>query len=97
MKERERDFDARVGFVDVFVQMCLNDAIVVQAKPFANRVLGDLQASIEVTSQGGSEKESNGESERSEEKPIPQGAFHGGLSQCQPYLPADVCFIRASG
>lgn len=46
VKERERDFNARIGFVDLFVQMGFNDAIVVQAKPFADRVLGDLQTAI---------------------------------------------------
>jgi len=29
VKKRERDFDARVGFVDPFVQMGFNDTIVV--------------------------------------------------------------------
>jgi len=50
IKERERDFNARVGLVDLFVQMGLNDAIVVQAKPFADCILGDLKAPVEVAS-----------------------------------------------
>ena len=50
VKERERDFNARIGFVDLFVQVGFNDAIVVQTKPFADRILGDLQTTIEVAS-----------------------------------------------
>ncbi len=50
VKERERDFNARIGFVDLFVQVGFNDAIVVQTKPFADRILGDLQTAIEVAS-----------------------------------------------
>lgn len=50
MKNRQRDFDARVGFVDLFVQVRFNDAIVIQAEPLADRVLGDLQTAIEVAS-----------------------------------------------
>lgn len=50
VKERERDFHTRIGFVDLFIQMGFNDAIVVQAEPFADRILGDLQTAIEVAS-----------------------------------------------
>jgi hypothetical protein len=49
-KERERDFYARIGFVDLFVQMGFNDAIVVQAKPFADRILGDFKTTVQVAS-----------------------------------------------
>lgn len=97
MKDRQRDFDARVGFVDLFVQVSFNDAIVVQAEPLADRILGDLQPAIEVASQGGSKKESDSERERSRLKAILQGDSSGGLGQCQPYLPADIGFIHASG
>ncbi len=64
-KERERNFDTRGGFVDLFVEMGFNNAIVVEAKPFAERILGDLEAAVEVTPQGGRKKESDGERERS--------------------------------
>nr|WP_245631051.1 hypothetical protein [Candidatus Nitrospira nitrificans] len=50
MNARERDFDTRVGFVDLLIQMSFNDAIIVYAKPFADRILGDLQTAIEVAS-----------------------------------------------
>ena len=50
VKERERDFNAGIGFVDPFVQMGFNDAIVVQAEPFADRILGDFQTAIQVAS-----------------------------------------------
>lgn len=50
VKEPERDFHARIGFVDLFVQMGFNDAIVVQAEPLADRILGDFQTAIQVAS-----------------------------------------------
>lgn len=97
VNERERDFDARVGFVNLLIQMSFNDAIVVYAKPFADRILSNLQTAVEVTSEGGCKKESYRERERSRLKSFPQGASRWGLDQCQPYLLADICLIGASG
>jgi hypothetical protein len=50
MKEPESDFHAWIGFVDMLVQMGFNDAIVVQAEPFADCILGDFQTAIQVAS-----------------------------------------------
>lgn len=50
MKKREGDLNAGIGFIDLFVQVSLDDAIVVQPKPFADGILGDLQTAVEVAS-----------------------------------------------
>ncbi len=73
VKERERDFDAGVGFVDLFVKMDFDDAIIVDADAFANRVLRDFEAAIEVATQGRCKKESDRKSEWAELESVSEG------------------------
>ncbi len=44
----ETKFDARNGFIDMFVQMSLDNSIVVDAKPLAEGVLRDLETPVNV-------------------------------------------------
>jgi hypothetical protein len=49
--------DARVVFIDVFVEVGFNDAIVVDAESFAEGILRDLEPAIDVSPEGGSKVE----------------------------------------
>jgi hypothetical protein len=41
-------FDAGNGFIDAFVQVSLDNSIVVDAQPLAEGVLRDFEASIHI-------------------------------------------------
>ena len=53
----EKDFDAGVCAVDVFVQMRFHDAVVVQSEALADCILSNLKPSVHVSPQGGREIE----------------------------------------
>ena len=53
-------FDARVVLVDVFVEVGFDDAVVVDAEPFAEGILRDLEPAIDISSQGRGEIEPDG-------------------------------------
>ena len=44
------DFDARVGLVDVFVEMGFDDTVIVDAESFTEGVLRDFESAIDVSS-----------------------------------------------
>jgi hypothetical protein len=43
-------FDARVVFVDVFIEVGFDDAVVVDAESFTESILRDLESAIDVPS-----------------------------------------------
>ena len=43
-------FDARVVFINVFVEVGFNDAVVVDAEPLTESILCDLEPAIDVSS-----------------------------------------------
>ncbi len=45
------DFNPRVGLVDVFVEMRLDDPIVIDVETFTDRVLSDFESSVEIAPQ----------------------------------------------
>ena len=56
-------FDARVVFIEVFVQVGFDDAVVVDAESFTESILCDLESAIDIPSKGRSKKEPDGQSE----------------------------------
>ena len=48
----EGELNARVGPVNVFIEMCFNNAIVIQPNPFTEGILGDLEAAIDIPTEG---------------------------------------------
>ena len=40
--------DARVVLIDVFVEVSFDDSVVIDAESFAERILGDLQAPVNI-------------------------------------------------
>jgi hypothetical protein len=46
---REQDFDARIGLIDIFIEMGFDDAIVVNPQSFAERILSDFKPAIDVS------------------------------------------------
>ena len=45
-------FDAGVIFIDVFVEVGFDDAVVVDAEPFTESILRDLEPAIDIASEG---------------------------------------------
>ena len=43
-------FDARVVFIDMFVEVGFDDAVVVDAESFTEGILRDLESAIDVSS-----------------------------------------------
>jgi hypothetical protein len=43
-------FDARVVFIEVFVQMGFDDAVVVDTESFTESILCDLESAIDIPS-----------------------------------------------
>ena len=60
----EENFHARVGFIDVLVQVGFDYAVVVDPQSLADRILCDLEAAIDVSPQGRGEIKSNGKRQR---------------------------------
>ena len=54
-------FDAGNGFIDMFVQVSLDNSIVVDTKPLAEGVLRDFETPVHVAPQPGSKKKPNGQ------------------------------------
>lgn len=90
---REGNLNSGVRSVHILVQMCFNDAIVVEADPFTEGVLGDFEAAIDITAERRGEIEADGESERFRSEPMRQGLFVRGLGQGQPELLADMLLV----
>jgi len=76
--------------------MGFDDPIVVEPKAFTERVLGDLEAAINVAPQGRGEEESDGEGEWPRLQSIHQRGTGGGLGQRHPDLLPHVCFVGTS-
>lgn len=72
-------FDARVVFVDVFVEVGFDDAVVVEAESLAEGVLRDLEPAIHVSSEA-----------RRKVKPDREGEPLG-LESCQQGSPVRDC------
>lgn len=94
---RERDLNAGVGSIHILVQMCFNNAIVVEADPFTEGVLGNFEAAIDITAERRGEIEADGESERFRLEPTREGLFVRGLGQGQPELLPDMLLIGSTG
>jgi hypothetical protein len=56
-------FDARVIFIDMFVEVGFDDAVVVDAESLTEGILRDLEPAIDVSSEGRSKIESDGQGE----------------------------------
>jgi hypothetical protein len=56
-------FDARVLFIDVFVEMSFDDAVVIDPESFTERILRNFKSAIHVSSQGRGEIEPDGQRE----------------------------------
>jgi hypothetical protein len=59
----EKDFNAWICPIDVLVQVCFDDAVVVQSQAFAEGILCDFESPVHITSQGGREIEADRQSE----------------------------------
>lgn len=59
-RRRQLHFDARVVFIDVFVEVGFDDSVVVDAESFAEGILRDLEPAINVSSQGRGKIEPDG-------------------------------------
>jgi hypothetical protein len=44
------NFDARVVFVDVLIEVGFDDAVVVDAEPLTERILCNLESAIDIPS-----------------------------------------------
>jgi len=42
-------FDARVVFIDMFVEVGFDDAVIVDAEPFTEGILRDLEPTVDVS------------------------------------------------
>lgn len=60
---RQIHFDARVVSIDVLVEVGFDNAVVVDAEPFTEGILRNLEPAIDVSSQRRSEIEPDGQSE----------------------------------
>jgi hypothetical protein len=49
-RRRQSHFDARVIFIDVFVEVGFDDAVVIDAESLAEGILRDLEPAIDVSS-----------------------------------------------
>ncbi len=56
-------FDPRVLFIDVFVEMSFDDAVVIDPESLTERILRDFKSAIHVSSQGRGEIEPDGQRE----------------------------------
>jgi len=61
--QAQRDFDAGMEFVDVFVQVGFDDPVVVEPESFADRVLGDFETAVHIAPQGSGEEKADGKSQ----------------------------------
>ena len=91
------NLDAGIGSIDILIQMCFNNAIVIEADPFTEGVLGNFEAAIDITSERRGEVEADGESERFRSKAMQQGVFVAGLGQGQPELLPDLLLVGSTG
>ena len=48
-RRRQTHFDARVFFIDVFIEVGFDDAVVVDPEPLTEGVLRDLEAAIDIS------------------------------------------------
>ena len=53
-------FDARVIFIDVFVEVGFDDTVVVDSESLTEGILRDLEPAVDVSSQGRSKIEPDG-------------------------------------
>jgi hypothetical protein len=53
-------FDARVGLVDVLVEVGFDDAVVVDAESLTEGILRDFEAAVDVSSEGRGKIEPDG-------------------------------------
>ena len=59
-RRRQTHFNARVVFIDVFVEVGFDDSVVVNAESLAEGILRDLEPTINVSSQGRGKIEPDG-------------------------------------
>ena len=56
-------FDARVVLIDVFVEVGFDDTVVIDAESLTEGILRDLEPAVDVSSQGRSKIEPDGQGE----------------------------------
>ena len=56
-------FNARIVSIDVFVEVGFDDAVVIDTETFTEGILRNLESAIDVSPQGRSEIEPDGQSE----------------------------------
>ena len=59
-RRRQTHLDSRVVFIDVFVEVGFDDAVVVDAESLTEGILRDFEPAIDVSSQGRGKIESDG-------------------------------------
>ena len=59
-RRRQLHFDARVVFINVFIEVGFDDAVVVDAESLTEGILRDLEPAIDVSPQGRSKIEPDG-------------------------------------
>ena len=93
---RQIHFDARVVFIDVFVEVGFDDSVVVDAESLAEGILRDLEPTINVSSQGRGKIEPDGEGKPFRLESCKQGGPMIGLRQLQPHELSHLGFIRTA-
>ncbi len=95
--QREGHLDAGISSIDILVEMDLHNPIVIEADPFAEGILSDLEASVDVTAEWGCEIETDGEGQRFGSQPMHQNLLVRGLGERQPELLSDMLLIDSTG
>ncbi len=90
-------FDAGVIFIDVFVEVGFDDAVVVDAEPFTEGILCDLEPAIDITPEGRGKIEPDGQGEPFRLEPCKKGSSVSGLRQFQPHELSHVNLIGTPG
>ena len=77
--------------------MGFHNAVVIEADPLAESILGDLETAIDIAAERRGEIEADGEGQRLRSQPMHQALFVRGLGEGQPELLTDMLLIRATG
>lgn len=92
----EGNLDAGMGSIDILIEMGFHNAIIIEADPLAEGILGNFVSAVDIASERRGEIKPNGEGERFRLKPMHQRSFVGRLRQGQPELLPDMLLIRST-
>ncbi len=96
-RQGEREPDARVRSIHILIEMCFYNAIVIEADPFTEGVLGDFEPAIDIAPERRGEKKADREGQGFRLESMHQSSFVRGLRQSQPELPTGLLLIGSAG